>query len=77
LTLAKAQRDPPKYNGARLTAATTFYTAQEQVDIWSVVSGKKVVLPTISDIPTLTNDPIKQMFAQRSLGRRHLAVPYA
>jgi uncharacterized protein YbjT (DUF2867 family) len=62
--LAPALRDPLKYNGARLTAATAFYTAQEQVDSWSAVSGKKVVLPAISDIPTLTDDPIKQMFAR-------------
>lgn len=47
--LAPALRDPLKYNGCRLTAATAFYTAQEQVDTWSAVSGKRVVLPTSPD----------------------------
>ncbi|KAH8698471.1 NmrA-like family-domain-containing protein [Talaromyces proteolyticus] len=62
--LAPALRDPLKYNGCQLTASTAFYTAQEQVETWSEVSGKQVVLPSISEIPLLTDDPIKQKVSQ-------------
>jgi NmrA-like family len=62
--LSPALRNPEKYNGARFTASTAFYSAQEIVDTWSEVSGKKIVLPTEADIPTLTDDPIKQQYAR-------------
>ncbi|KAE8396146.1 NmrA family transcriptional regulator [Aspergillus alliaceus] len=56
--LAPVLRDPLKYNGCRLTAATAFYTAQEQADTWSAVSGKQVVLTTVSNISK--DDLLKQ-----------------
>ncbi|QKX63770.1 uncharacterized protein TRUGW13939_10941 [Talaromyces rugulosus] len=62
--LAPALRDPVKYNGCRLTAATAFYTAKEQVDTWSAVSGKEVIIPKEEDIPLLTSDPIQQKLAR-------------
>jgi hypothetical protein len=62
--LAPALRDPVKYNGCRLTAATAFYTAKEQVDTWSAVSGKEIIIPKEEDIPLLTSDPIQQKLAR-------------
>jgi uncharacterized protein YbjT (DUF2867 family) len=62
--LAPVLRNPLKYNGCRLTAATAFYTAQETVDTWSAVSGKNVILPTEEDIPFLSSDPVQQSFSR-------------
>lgn len=62
--IAPALRDPIKYNNARLTAATAYYTAQEMIDTFSEVSGKKVVLPTEAEILLLTDDPMKQSLAR-------------
>ncbi|CRG82732.1 hypothetical protein PISL3812_00077 [Talaromyces islandicus] len=61
--LSPALRDPIKYNGCRLIAATAFYTAKEQVDTWSTVSGKEVILPE-EDIPLLTSDPLQQKMSR-------------
>jgi hypothetical protein len=62
--LAPVLRDPIKYNGCRLTAATAFYTSKEHEATWSTVSGKEIILPKEEDIPLLTSDPIEQKMAR-------------
>jgi hypothetical protein len=61
--LAPVLRDPTRYHGKRLTCATAFYTAQEMIDTWSRVSGKRVALITEEDIPRVIEDPMHQRMA--------------
>ncbi|KAL3473954.1 NmrA family transcriptional regulator [Aspergillus californicus] len=44
--LAPALRDPQRFNGQRITAASGYYSCQEIVDTWGKVSGRTVRLPS-------------------------------
>lgn len=58
--IAPAVRDPVKYDGKRLVAATGYYAAAEIVDTWSRVSGKKARLITVEEVPEFITHPIQK-----------------
>ncbi len=58
--LAPVLRDPAKYNGSRLVAATAFYSAQEIVDTWSRVSGKKMRLANGDEVEQFITHPLQR-----------------
>lgn len=58
--LAPVLRDPAKYNGSRLVAATAFYSAQEIVDTWSRVSGKKMRLANGDEVERFITHPLQR-----------------
>ncbi|KAL3451116.1 NmrA family transcriptional regulator [Aspergillus insuetus] len=58
--LAPALHNPQKYNGARLTAASAYYSAQEIVETWSRVSGRTVRLPEPEEYEKFMIGPFQQ-----------------
>ncbi|KAL3488074.1 hscarg dehydrogenase [Aspergillus germanicus] len=58
--LAPALHNPQKYNGARLTAASALYSAQEIVETWTRVSGRTVRLPEPEEYEEFMIGPFQQ-----------------
>ncbi|KAL4860977.1 hypothetical protein BDV12DRAFT_191380 [Aspergillus spectabilis] len=58
--LAPALSDPEKYNGARLTAASAYYSGQEIVGTWSKVSGRNVQLPRPDEYEKFAIGPVQK-----------------
>ncbi|KAL2822264.1 NmrA-like family-domain-containing protein [Aspergillus cavernicola] len=65
--LSPALRDPEKYNGRSLTAATAYYSAQDIVDTWTKVVGKSVRLLKEEEISRFITDPIQEMVVRPGL----------
>ncbi|KID64665.1 NAD(P)-binding domain protein, partial [Metarhizium hybridum] len=65
--LAPVLRDPAKYHGQRITAATAYYSAQSIVDTWTKVSGKPVRLLKEEEVDGFAQSELQKGFMRPSL----------
>ncbi|CAI4218430.1 unnamed protein product [Parascedosporium putredinis] len=64
--LGPALRDPAKWNGRHVLAATAFYSLKEITDTWSRVTGKTVRCSTLDELPPSTGSWFEENLSHRN-----------